>query len=128
MRGCATTRSGWCASDGAEVILPLMKLIRLLLVALASLALMAAPQATKKAADTKKTDAPAKKAPAKELLDINTASQAELEALPGIGKAYSEKIIKGRPYRAKNELVDKKIVPAATYAKIKDQIIAKQAK
>jgi DNA uptake protein and related DNA-binding proteins len=104
-----------------------MKLIRLLLVALASLALMAAPQATKKApekkaADTKKTEAP------KELVDINTASQAELEALPGIGKAYSEKIIKGRPYRAKNELVDKKIIPAATYAKVKDQIIAKQPK
>ena len=101
-----------------------MKLFRVLLVALASLALTAAPQAAKKApekkAEVKKAEAP------KELVDINTASQAELEALPAIGKVYAEKIIKGRPYRAKNELLDKKIVPAATYAKVKDQIIAKQ--
>jgi DNA uptake protein ComE-like DNA-binding protein len=105
-----------------------MKLIRLLLVALASFGLMAAPQGTKKPADTKKTDAPAAKPAAKDLVDINTATAAQLDALPGIGKAYSEKIIKGRPYRAKNELVDKKIIPAATYAKIKDLIIAKQSK
>ena len=80
------------------------------------------PKAGAQKTATKQADATASN-----LLDINSASEADLKALPGIGDAYAAKIVAGRPYRAKNQLVQKKIIPQATYDKIKDKIIAKQS-
>jgi competence protein ComEA len=59
-------------------------------------------------------------------LDINSASKEQLDALPGIGDKYAQKIIDGRPYKSKHELVTKKVIPQSTYAKIKDSIVARQ--
>jgi DNA uptake protein ComE-like DNA-binding protein len=77
-------------------------------------------------ADAKKADAPKAEAKKAELMDINSASEKDLATLPGIGEARAKAIVKGRPYKGKNELADKKIVPEKVYNDIKDKIVAKQ--
>ena len=64
--------------------------------------------------------------PSPELLDINSASQDQLKTLPGIGDAYAKKIISNRPYKRKDELLQKQVIPKATYDKVKEKIVAKQ--
>jgi DNA uptake protein ComE-like DNA-binding protein len=98
-------------------------LIGRILIVLFALSLMGGVVSAQSSKKSAKTDAAAASS---DLLDINSATKEQLDALPGIGAAYSQKIIDGRPYAKKTDLVKKKVIPQATYDKIKDKIIAKQ--
>jgi len=102
------------------------RLIVLLVVALFSTGLLTAPAVWAQAPKTAPAPAKSDTKAMGHVLDLNSASEADLKMIPGIGDAYAKKIVENRPYKRKDELVQKKVVPQATYDKIKDHVIAKQ--
>ena len=103
-----------------------MKLARILIALFALASFLPAQPAAKKEAPKAAAKAATKEAAPAGLIDVNSADAATLKTIPGIGDAYAAKIIAGRPYKGKDDIV-KAGVPQATYDKIKDKIIAKQA-
>lgn len=103
----------------------LMPLALVALGALLASSAVAGPQAT--ATHTKAHHAAKTATPAAPLVDLNTATEAQLAALPGIGEAYAKKIVAGRPYKSKDELVRRKVVPESTYKQFSSQVIAKHS-
>jgi competence protein ComEA len=115
---------------GIAILVALIFALGALFVPMADAAGTATKPAGKSESAPAKSDSPEAKGgaakPMKKQLDINSASEDDLKQLPGIGDALSKKIVENRPYKRKDELVSKKVLPRATYEKIKDQVIAKQ--
>ena len=104
----------------------MIRLITLIVAVLFALGVSAAPAVAQKDAPKAGASSSTAKQMPKEKIDLNTASAEELQKLPGIGEALSKKIVENRPYKRKDELVQKKVIPAPTYDKIKDHVVAKQ--